>query len=419
MIGRSNGFENKTIRLLPSADQHVPPFLLESMLVDPADLLRGQFITSFTHGRVAARFMVIPELYLFEQLPRRLGHNRALDNAVKLICASNVSQQGAGAVSAGSQAPTTEYVHALRSLQRALDDEHECVTSETLAAATLLQMYEHYVDSSSVGWTVHADGVIKMLELRGPDRIVNDVEKVILKAQTGNIFRTAIHRGTGCFLADPRWKPILGSVMGFNTMNESRQPHSSSIMELGLPLPDIVSRFRATHCLKMTGANLSESRSDLVDDIHSSKRNLLSWWDQAQVAGDESPAGYHDASSTVRMRCASLLAVPTFLATLNYMLVDLRGHKVSESLRMGGDGGVYLSEDIASATSQCQDAVNTAKLQWQALKDLDKAAALNTADLLKMVLVKVLEGTHCELGETINLRHVLWDLVDVLETDLV
>lgn len=48
-------------------------------------------------------------------------------------------------------------------------------------------MYEHSVDHDRLGWVAHADGVIQMLQLRGPARVDNELEKAILRTEVGNI----------------------------------------------------------------------------------------------------------------------------------------------------------------------------------------------------------------------------------------
>jgi hypothetical protein len=93
--------------------------------------------------------MVIPEQQVLQHIPRRMGNNRALDDAVKCICSN------------GSTKPGPVYSEALVSLQKALNHSGEAVASETLGAAILLQMFEHSVDHAEFRWVVHANGVIR------------------------------------------------------------------------------------------------------------------------------------------------------------------------------------------------------------------------------------------------------------------
>lgn len=122
------------------------------------DTLRGDLVNRIDQRAVAARFMVIPERQVLRHIPRRLGANRALDDAVKCIC---------NASSAPLSKPGPMYSDALYSLQKALDHSEQSMSTETLGAATLLQMFEHSVDHAEFRWMVHANGVINMLRLRG------------------------------------------------------------------------------------------------------------------------------------------------------------------------------------------------------------------------------------------------------------
>jgi hypothetical protein len=75
----------------------------------------------------------------FEFVPYRLGHNRALDDAVRCICiaySSFLCDKSSVLQDRG------EYCQALRSLRACLQDEKIALSSETLCAAMILRWYE-------------------------------------------------------------------------------------------------------------------------------------------------------------------------------------------------------------------------------------------------------------------------------------
>ena len=140
-----NGASTQTRKRNRTLSLHVNP-------ISGADTLRNKLVFRITHRAVAARFVVLPEHQLLQHIPRRLGHNRALDDAVQCICTtpSRSTPETTPAI------PEKQYGEALHSLQRALGNSNVASASETLGAAILLQMFEHSVDHSEFRWVVHA-----------------------------------------------------------------------------------------------------------------------------------------------------------------------------------------------------------------------------------------------------------------------
>jgi hypothetical protein len=80
----------------------------------------------------------------FSYIPSRLGHSRALDDAVQCICtAYSALLRPNGSVKGQDR---HEYYRALRSLRLACVDREEVLTSNVLCAAILLSWYEVGLD---------------------------------------------------------------------------------------------------------------------------------------------------------------------------------------------------------------------------------------------------------------------------------
>jgi len=207
-------------------------------------VLRNQFIFKIAFQGVAARLVVIPDQHVLKHIPIRIGTSKALDDAVNCICSDNgVGERKLADMPFTQCVPSSSllYSKALMSLQRALSEEGERISAESMAAATLLQMHEHSMAPSCRGWIAHARGVIRMLELRGPSQIDSDLDAAILHAQSGNIFIDAIQNRTVCFLTNPRWRALL---RGGSPFDDAKQDAAhNSMMAVGFSLPGIISLF--------------------------------------------------------------------------------------------------------------------------------------------------------------------------------
>jgi hypothetical protein len=76
----------------------------------------------------------------FPFIPSRLGHSRALDDAVQCICTAYSALLCSNEAVIGQD--RREYYRALRSLRLACQDKNEVLSSNVLCAAILLSWYE-------------------------------------------------------------------------------------------------------------------------------------------------------------------------------------------------------------------------------------------------------------------------------------
>ncbi|KAK3648200.1 hypothetical protein LTR56_007612 [Elasticomyces elasticus] len=172
-------------------------------LFSKGDFLRLAFLAKMESDDLAASLAMMPATHILKHIPQRIGLNPALDDAVSCI------MQGPSTTNINNRDSSSRlYVTALGSLRKALGDPGLVSAPETLAAASLLQMYEQYADLAGRSWVLHARGVVKMLQAKGAGNLTDDIEKAVLEAQAGNVFMSAL-TGIQCFLAHPAWKRVL------------------------------------------------------------------------------------------------------------------------------------------------------------------------------------------------------------------
>ena len=376
-------------------------------LVSVADRLRVEFVFKVTQKAVTARFVIMPEHQLLKHIPQRVGHSQALDNAVKCICSTG------GSHGSPETMPAAIYSEALCSLQEALKDPDKSPTSETLAAAVLLQMFEHSVDHSELRWLIHANGVIKMLEMRGPTQIRSELDYCILHAQVGNIFFNAIRSCTSCFLAEPHWLSTLEHAMsdarcGEDALNEEW----SAMILIGIRMPGLVYLYeqlrpnssgspRMLPPQRTTEAQCYMERRGLVQDLCELRHGLAAWQERYQIEQKESPP---------RVRHASRLAVNVFSTMIDYMLDSLYNDAQSEP---GSDISSPIFTQNAAHTSKL---AAIAKAGLRALIQEDTTAAMQTCILLRMMLTRVLEAALSHSSKPSDLKATIDDLHNYLNT---
>lgn len=383
---------------------------------DALESLRGDFVARLIHKTVAARFMVIPETQLLQHIPRRLGRSRALDNAVKCICNAN-SHSADSASRAGPM-----YSEALNSLQQALNDTDHSLSSETLGAAILLQMFEHSIDHSEFRWVVHANGVINIIQLRGPACIKNELDRSILQAQVGNIWFKALLDGTDCFLARPEWARVVTDT--FDDL-EYANAEWSNMIRSGLPIPGTVRRYQEFQSRRDSACDVSQVHNFEAQDRSACTGLLLDLWKTRNQLSElrtrfqlKTEKVYNSDTSKPgsqpRSSHASKLAINVFSILIEYML---------ENVLSTDNGARAAHEDLLDVVSlsgyvatagRLNALASAAKSELGALILTDNIAATQTSMLSRMMIRKVLDAS---LSRNSKLQY-LSPIVDKLHDDL-
>ncbi|KAH8673834.1 hypothetical protein BX600DRAFT_509065 [Xylariales sp. PMI_506] len=104
----------------------------------------------------------------------------------------------------------TLYGQSLGALQGALDHTKHWNTAETLGSAVLLCYYELFSGTTrSDVWMVHAAGIGRLIQLRGPKAHESDWERSILLSFRSIIIMNDLFSTRDCFLAEPQWQAIM------------------------------------------------------------------------------------------------------------------------------------------------------------------------------------------------------------------
>ena len=115
------------------------PIDLFSLSPNPSDSLIVQLVDHLEDNKPPG--MTIRNLgSFFPFIPSRLGHSRALDDAVQCICTAYSAVLCSNGSLIGQD--RREYYQALRSLRLACQDKDEVLSSNVLCAAVLLSWYE-------------------------------------------------------------------------------------------------------------------------------------------------------------------------------------------------------------------------------------------------------------------------------------
>ncbi|KAI7720650.1 hypothetical protein KC353_g2012 [Hortaea werneckii] len=140
-----------------------------------------------------------------EDIPQRLGKNKALDAAVTALVSahSNVCCKR-------KATPQTlvKYSLALEALKSNLDCVHEASSSETLCAIMVLLICQNFLGVPPGQWTGHCEGAAHILRARGFRKPLDHFESRLLMSARGSvlvegIFNPAIH------FADDEWRRIV------------------------------------------------------------------------------------------------------------------------------------------------------------------------------------------------------------------
>ncbi|KAH0489426.1 hypothetical protein TgHK011_009856 [Trichoderma gracile] len=143
------------------------------------------------------------------EIPRRLGHNAALDIAVECLLQSHTQLLEAIELSQPSSQPSPEYMRALQTLQNVIADPVLGTSAETVCATMLMAHYEMMApERRSHQYIAHAGGASKLIFVRGPRRVRTDFEYNLFRTQRGRIVLEALLRGEHCFLLTGGWQDI-------------------------------------------------------------------------------------------------------------------------------------------------------------------------------------------------------------------
>jgi hypothetical protein len=321
---------------------------------------------------------------------------------------------------------------ALRSLQRAIASQEESVSAEAIAAATLLQMHETALGNPGRA-SSHANGSIKMLQLRGPSNFDSELERTILRAQIGNIFMMSMQKRTPCFLAEPAWYPLLWPNNG------EEVPLTSSFAAMsrfGVHMPGVLcfyEDFRTNYtnvCNSDGSMSYSEKTHQITHDFDVTGllrqvayvyQQMTVWREQTLKLDYRSSYGTLSEVQAARILHASTLAYYVFALCIEYMAVDIAystgGYAITTELL---DFVILEDDPSMPILERFQHLVLKSKSEFRALKSCDDMTASNTLAFMRTFLLRVLESSgdaDVQVG-LLTLRETMHDLLGFMEQQL-
>lgn len=150
----------------------------------------------------------IPILYDISPLIKDLVD--ALLVKARFVLCSKTKQQGVS-----ESEVLSRYGKALRSVQNALKDDQAIHAPETLCATQLIQLYQQLeVDSAPAQiWITHTRGLHHLIQMRGPKRFANRLERALLSTQMQHIFNQAFTQDQDCFYEQDEWQDLLQDMV--------------------------------------------------------------------------------------------------------------------------------------------------------------------------------------------------------------
>ncbi|KAH8664630.1 hypothetical protein BX600DRAFT_437164 [Xylariales sp. PMI_506] len=258
------------------------------------------------------------------EIPPRLGASRALDDAVKCLCAGYVA-----AMSGDSLIHERYYSQAIGSLRRSLLNEDEALSEETLCASICLSWYEVLQGELSSPYLVYTTGTAKMIELRGPKRHRDGFGRTLLLGAHTLVTSRSLLEQEPCFLRESSWAAILDSALPGDCFRPDYTP-GANFRRL-----DAMSAVQAELKYLLNGASDSTPDSfytralkliNKMNWLRSKFRQTLGIPDEDWVClEEEERMGNLDDAVNAIVFCEDAIAY----ILIDLMLLDLRGELVS------------------------------------------------------------------------------------------
>ncbi|KAF4554099.1 Hypothetical protein D9617_5g069750 [Elsinoe fawcettii] len=144
-----------------------------------------------------------------EDVPRRLGHNAALDAATEAVMAAYIAFRGRNGrePSKNNQLCLRSYGKAVNSLRECLND-HRASSSETLCSTMMLLIVETLSGLDKEKVLSHAGGAAGILKARGHAKSRNAFEDKILLSLRGPVIMHALFTPEPLF-TDAQWEELI------------------------------------------------------------------------------------------------------------------------------------------------------------------------------------------------------------------
>lgn len=149
----------------------------------------------------------------FSSLIDYLGRSQPLDMAMSAYLLQLVGKAKGDQVQVSRSRDV--YGRSLVGLQHALNHPVAWKSAETLAATMLCCLFELFAGTSNpVSWMMHAAGVSKLVQARGPSSFSTPFERASLSCFRPLMIMQSLFSGQDCFLIQPKWQSLSSRLSG-------------------------------------------------------------------------------------------------------------------------------------------------------------------------------------------------------------
>ncbi|KAJ9602419.1 hypothetical protein H2200_012961 [Cladophialophora chaetospira] len=179
----------------------------------PAELLAHSLIESMHHSRPGLELDSLSKY--FGLLPSRVGCSAALDDTLR--CLVSAHQLALHGVPINNCLDLNLYGRALQSIQKALENPAEYVSSSTLCAVSLIARLEATFSqnpSREITEMLHIKGFARLIQEYGVPREDDILGANVVLANVLTLVMYAIEQGEDCILIRPEWIRVLERPLG-------------------------------------------------------------------------------------------------------------------------------------------------------------------------------------------------------------
>ncbi|KAI0846437.1 hypothetical protein F5Y00DRAFT_145610 [Daldinia vernicosa] len=179
-----------------------------------------------------------------KHLPARLGESAALRDCVALMSSTWINSRRG--LASTQLLDSNLYVKALRTLQRAINDPHQQLSSETLAAATILERLELIFDTQRPHHrSRHWEGIQTLMIKRGPPNPRDHLDvHLAFENHAALISHWLVTGGENFYLSSPWKEAIQQSFLAVEHSVSSEQADCYSVGYYYGFWPGLVQEFR-------------------------------------------------------------------------------------------------------------------------------------------------------------------------------
>ncbi|KAF2273832.1 uncharacterized protein EI97DRAFT_469313 [Westerdykella ornata] len=253
----------------------------------------------------------------YEELPRRLGRNPALDASVACLC--HIWLDVAMKRNTDSKAVAL-YVGGLKALATCLDDARTQYESETICASIILQMCELALNADNGRWANLTRGTKLLIQNCGPDRFTSPFEHSMLDSQRAYFICHDMNDSQHCFLSQPEWRQVFSDTPTFPTERASFSLRSAAC-DLFVDVPEIL--FQGTR-LRDEEREGPESRLQLLHQATTMHDAIEAWYHENLLPLISSDPSIPNEAQNASQRRYDDILMAVLDSISNTVLVSLR-----------------------------------------------------------------------------------------------